>query len=103
MTTEDTRRQRRKRLAQRYPLSLKVVLASGEGVTRDISAQGIYIACTGDMTTDDAIDFVVEFGAGEAEGRVKLRCKGKIVRVERGEWGTGIAAKIVSSAIELQD
>ena len=54
---------RNRRRAPRYQLALKVRLDGGEGVTRDLSATGVYFTCDRQFAPDSPIEFVVQFDA----------------------------------------
>jgi hypothetical protein len=66
------------------------------GVTRDISASGVYFYIGKDIGTPQQLDFVLafppEFTLSETR---KVRCRGEVVRIERDTpSGIGIAAAI---------
>lgn len=88
------------RSATRYPLALKVVLSEGHGVTRDISATGVYFSCDGAFEPNSKIDFVVQFEAAPGDAPMQLRCQGTVVRVEEADGRTGVAARISSHVME---
>ena len=87
------------RSEERVVMTVPVVLPDGtQGVTRDISASGIYFE-TDPLPLVSPLSFTVEFkndgGAGMA-----LRCRGQVVRVERNGGRVGVAARILESRLE---
>ncbi len=89
---------------RRYNLSLPVrvrVKAQPSlelpATTRDISSAGIYLMMSQDMQPGSGLEFEITL-PGEVSGgkTVRIRCRGKIVRVNRqkGEDKVGVAARI---------
>jgi hypothetical protein len=88
------------RSEERVNMSVPVTLAGGAtGLTRDISASGIYFETDNEPVGDSPLAFTVEFkndtGAGMA-----LRCRGQVLRVEHHGARVGIAARIIESKLE---
>ena len=96
MITEQLERRR----GQRIHTALPVILKSAQGVTRDVSASGVFF-WTSDSTCalGDLISFSVELK--RPEGRMVLKCQGDVVRTESRATEIGVAVKIVESAMEL--
>jgi hypothetical protein len=91
-----------KRRDERVKAALPVRVAGGQpGLTRDVSASGVFFETDEEMSSGSAIEFAVEFD-GPA-GRMVMRCSGEIVRVERSGGKVGVAAKILESKLELKD
>lgn len=87
-----------RREEERVQTGLKVVLDEGIGVTRDVSASGVYFSTDTDYAAGSEISFAIELDA--PRGRLMLKCRGQIVRVERRDGRIGVAAKIVASKLE---
>lgn len=89
-----------KRKDQRIHIALPVFLKNAQGVTRDVSAAGVYfwisefICAPGDL-----IDFAVELR--RPGGRLMLKCRGDVVRTEARTNEIGVAVKILESVMEL--
>lgn len=91
---------RERRRGQRIHIALPVFLKNAQGITRDVSAAGVYfwisefICAPGDL-----IDFAVELR--RPGGRLVLKCRGDVVRTEARNNEIGVAVRIVESAMEL--
>ncbi len=95
-----------KRRAQRFPMTLPVNLKVGqlEGAeieavqTHDVSSGGIYFEYESHLEVGTSLEFVLTLpGEITQGGSVRIRCMGKVVRVDRAsEQGDhlGIAATI---------
>jgi hypothetical protein len=92
--------QSEKRRGLRIHTTLPVILKNAQGITRDVSASGVYfwisefICAPGEL-----IDFVVELK--QPKRRMVLKCLGDVVRTEPHANEIGVAVKIVESAMEL--
>ena len=69
------------------------------GVTRNVSASGVFFETNVDYAVGSKVNFVIEL-EGLREERSMLTCQGEIVRVEHRDGKVGIAAKIVASTLE---
>jgi len=77
-----------------------VILENATGVTRDVSPSGVFFWTKGGaFTAGDRIRFVVEVDG--PTGRMRLNCRGDIIRTEHGEAIVGVAVKIRESALEF--
>jgi hypothetical protein len=95
-----TEKQTEKRKGQRIHTALPVVLKDAHGVTRDVSASGLFfwtseIACE----LGQLISFSIEIK--RPKGRMRLKCQGDVIRTEPRPCKVGIAVKIIESAMEL--
>ncbi|MEO7741665.1 MAG: PilZ domain-containing protein, partial [Usitatibacter sp.] len=57
-----------------------IVEGRAAGITRDVSASGVFFETDEKMAEGNAIEFTVEFDS--PTGKLVLRCSGQIVRVE---------------------
>jgi len=78
-----------------------VRLDRGTGVTRNISASGVFFVTGGDYVPGNKINFTIEL-AGLRGGTLMLRSWGKIVRIEIGRGIVGVGAKILASKLETK-
>jgi acyl-coenzyme A thioesterase PaaI-like protein len=78
---------------------LAVAFEGGHGVTRDVSASGLYFETDSPCTLGGAISFSVNFDS--PAGKMALKCRGRVVRVERNEGRMGVAVNVVESMIEV--
>ena len=89
-----------KRRGQRIQTALPVFLKNAEGITRDVSASGVYFwTSESSCALGELISFSVELK--RPEGRMMLKCQGDVVRTELCNGMMGVAVKINESAMEL--
>ncbi|WP_255539262.1 PilZ domain-containing protein [Polynucleobacter sp. 71A-WALBACH] len=88
-------RERSPRVKASFPMT---VADGGTGVTKDISATGIYFEVNSKQEEGNVISFWVELDT--PGGKLKLVCEGEIVRVEEDGGKTRVATKIISQEIE---
>lgn len=86
-----------KRRQQRIPIALPVYLKNTTGVTRDVSATGVFFWTGYACMRGDFIRFEVELH--RPIGKLKLNCQGDVVRTEPGESTTGVAVRITQSSM----
>lgn len=87
------------RSEDRVSMVVPVSLPGGAaGITRDISATGIYFETDASTAVDRPLDFTVEFS--NDAGGMTLRCKGEVIRVEHLGTRIGVAARILESKLE---
>jgi hypothetical protein len=71
------------------------------GMTKDVSASGVFFETDEDMADGSPIEFTVELES--PSGKLVLRCSGQIVRVDRSGGKLGVAAKILDSKLEMKN
>ena len=81
---------RRTRISARLPVNVNGV----RGVTRDISTTGMFIVQSIQHEMGSHVDFWLDMDT--PEGKVKLCCKGEVMRVENLDGKVGIGVKILS-------
>ena len=87
------------RSQERVSTTVPVKLEGGaKGVTRDVSPTGIFFETDEDMSNSSVIHFTLEFD--NPSGKLLLKCRAEIVRVEKGNGKIGVAAKIIESQLE---
>ena len=83
------------RCADRFGAKLPVEMNGIPGLTRNISATGIYFETETDQAPGPRVHFTVEVVVrGE---KSKLPCDGEVIRVDQKDGTTGIAVKLESS------
>lgn len=87
-----------KQREERVYCELPVGLGEAKGVTRDISASGIYFETDLQLTPGSLIDFVIAYDT--PGGGMTLKCHGQILRIEQHDNRLGVAAKIIESKLE---
>ena len=81
--------------ADRFDTELPVEIGGIQGLTRNISATGIYFQIEWMQEPGSRVRFTVEVNVrGE---KLKLVCDGEVIRVDHNDGGLGIAAKLDSS------
>lgn len=84
-----------RRAADRFSSELPVEINGTHGLTRNVSATGVYFETTVDKAPGSKVQFVVEVMVkGEL---LKMVCSGEVVRVEHKVTTVGIAVKLSSS------
>ena len=86
-----------KRGEERVQAGLRVSLGSSVGLTRDVSASGLYFEIEGSFAAGEAITLAVEIDT--AAGKIALWCHGKVVRVEQRGREQGVAVQILDSML----
>lgn len=87
-----------KRIEKRARSTLTLDLQKAKGITRDISASGIFFETDANYRLESTIDFEWDFDT--PQGTMTLRCQGNIVRVEPRGTRVGVAVNITESTIE---
>ena len=94
-----------KRRAKRFPMRLPVAVTADQKKpeqvveTRDVSSNGIYFEFGDPLELGSAVEFLLTMPEPITKGSpVRIRCMGKVVRIERDNPGdgahTGVAATI---------
>lgn len=94
------RRRKKKEMRgdKRIPAAMPVDLANvATGMTRDISASGIFFETNTEYEPGNSIVMALEFTT--PAGRLQFRCQGVIVRVEQHDSRMGVAVKIAESRL----
>ncbi len=88
-----------KRANSREASALQLQLGGGgSGVTRDVSASGVFFETDIEQVAGSLIDFTIEFET--PGGPMRLKCHGQIVRTEQHGTRQGAAVKILESKFE---
>lgn len=86
-----------KRVSAVFPVNLEGGLT---GLTRDVSASGIFFEADIENTTGSLINFTLEFEG--PSGGMTLKCQAEVLRVEQQGSRIGVAAKIIDSKFEAR-
>jgi len=79
---------------------LPVFLKNTEGITRDVSASGVFFWTSEPVCVPgELISFTVELK--RPGGRMMLKCQGDVVRTEPRATEIGVAVKFTESAMEF--
>ena len=86
---------KKQRAADRYVSELPIEINGAQGVTRNISATGIYFETTVEPEPGSKVHFTVDV---IVEGEpLKMVCSGEVVRVDHKDGTVGIAVKLANS------
>ncbi|WP_223541634.1 PilZ domain-containing protein [Pseudomonas sp. BF-RE-26] len=81
---------------EQVTLSLQLI-GGGNGVTRDISASGLYFETDSEQQVGNLIDFEIELDT--PGGPMKFKAQGQIVRVEQQDGRAGLGVKLLASRL----
>src|SRR3954469_20135318 len=88
------------RTEERVRAALRVSLGDATGVTRDVSASGLYFETDRPFTAGQPITLAVDIDT--AGGKIALWCEGIVVRVDGSGAQRGVAVRIVESNLKAQ-
>ena len=86
------------RTEERISCGLPVDLGSATGMTRDISASGVFFETDATYPLSSSIHFQVELNTPTCSSLVT--CHGEIVRIEPRDKKVGVAVKIIEASVE---
>jgi hypothetical protein len=92
-----------RRRAWRYPVHLDVNLENGKGVSRDVSASGIYFETDAALTPGQVINFSFCLEKVYPDVRLDLKCAGTIARIDQRGGRVGVAVTIDAWSFEPSD
>lgn len=86
------------RIEPREQITLPLqLIGGGNGVTRDISASGLYFETDSELQVGSLIDFEIELDT--PGGPMKFKAQGQIVRIEPQGGRTGAGVKLLASRL----
>ena len=89
-----------KRRGPRIQTALPVFLKNTQGITRDVSATGVYFWTSESVCAlGELISLAVKLE--RPAGTMLLKCRGDVVRTESSGGTFGVAVKIAESVMEL--
>lgn len=94
-------REQEKRRDERIFTALPVDLGTATGITRNVSASGVFFEVDATYLLGSTISFTVALDT--PGGKMMLKCEGEIVRIEPRDARMGVAVKIVESTLEPVD
>jgi hypothetical protein len=83
-----------RRKAPRFQVALPVELPEGTGITRDLSACGVFFETDRVFAVEEVIQFALVLEHIDPSRPVRLRCRGQVVRVERGDHTMEVAVAV---------
>ena len=95
MAKEDQEKRGRERVCTALP----VRMGTATGMTRDVSASGIFFETDARDAVGELISLTVELDT--PRGKRMLKCQGDVVRIEPRDTRVGVAVKIIESTMVL--
>ena len=92
-----------RREAARFPVTLSVTFAGGQGWTRDVSATGMFLTTDSALRVGAPIQFTLLLESAEPGAPREVTCEGVVVRVEPRAGSHGVAIRIDSYDIKHAD
>jgi hypothetical protein len=94
MTTPDVPVFRDRRQTHRIAVQLPLELENGKGVTRDVSASGVFFLTDVSFSIGTPITFCLLLEQVDPLGPLRVRCQGQVVRLECCKGKAGVAVAI---------
>ncbi len=95
MTKSEKSKGTEMRAADRFPSELPLHIGGTDGLTKNVSATGVYFETSVQAQAGSKVSFVVEvLIRGQS---VNMVCSGQVVRVDRQNNRVGMAVKLTSS------
>jgi hypothetical protein len=91
-----------RRRTQRFQVVLPVELTDGTAVTGDLSACGVFFETSRVFVPGECIQFTLILEHVNPGHRVRLSCRGRVVRVEPCSTGVGVAVAITAYRLDSQ-
>jgi PilZ domain len=90
----------KRRQAQRFRVALPVELVDGTAVTRDFSTCGVFFKTSQTCVPGECLEFTVVLEHVDPGHLLRLRCQGRVVRVEPHSTRVGVAVAITAYRID---
>jgi hypothetical protein len=87
-----------RRRSKRIHVALPVILENESGVTRDVSASGVFFWKSGTFIYGESVSF--SMGRKTESGNFTLKCRGIVTRTEPRGSDVGVAMRITEKAME---
>ena len=84
---DDSPCQPESRAAPRHEVEVPVRCSAGAGVTRDMSASGLFFMAGGSFEEGQQVQLELTFDYADPTSPLDVRCWGRVCRVERAESG----------------
>lgn len=86
------------RKEERILVTHSVDMGNAKGITRDISVSGVYVETAMPYVPQGKISFTMKLDS--PWGKLILKCKGEVIRIENRDSGVGLAVRINESVME---
>jgi hypothetical protein len=91
-----------RRSALRYHIATPVRFPGGSGVTRDLSAAGLFFLTEKRFEVGQSVELSITLGHADPQCPMELTCRGRVCRVERREpemcRGTALGVAVVADS-----
>lgn len=94
MERQDVNRRTEERVAAELPVNL----GTATGTTRDVSVSGVYFEVDATYALGSGVEFEVTLET--PGGRMLMKCRGDIVRIEPRDKRVGVAVRLTESKLE---
>lgn len=91
-----------RRKAPRFQVALPVELLEGRGISRDLSAGGVFFETDRVFGLGEVIQFALVLEYIDPGQPVRLQCRGRVVRLERRGNTMGVAVAIAAYRLDAQ-
>ena len=91
-----------RRKAPRFQVALPVELVEGTGVTRDLSAGGVFFETDRVFGLGEVSQFALVLEYIDPRQPVRLQCRGRVVRLERRGNTMGVAVAIAAYRLDAR-
>jgi hypothetical protein len=81
------------RSEERIAVALPVVFEGGEGLTRDVSASGMFVETEAVLPLGARVDLLIDFRE-QTRQELWVKCEADVLRIEEKEPHRGIAAAV---------
>lgn len=88
-----------RREARRYSVALSIDFGDFTGTTRNISEVGVLLQTEKTLNQGDEVEFALVFGEYDPGGFYRVRCAGRVVRVEQQETTYIVAVRLTSYSL----
>lgn len=90
-----------RRRAERFKGAIPIELKDGRGLSRDFSTDGIYFETDQSFSIGEHIDFTMQLDHADQANPLRVRCQGKVVRLEAAFGMSGVAVAITTHQFEV--
>jgi len=91
-----------RRKAPRFRVAIPVELLEGTGITRDLSAYGVFFETDRSFALGEVIQFALVLEYIDPRQPVRLQCRGHVVRLERQGNTVGVAVAVTAYRLDAQ-
>lgn len=89
-----------KRRSFRFKGEIPLEIKQGTGITRDLSADGLYFYTDKPVFMGERMELVLRLDHQRLVQRVKLHCQADVARIEPGRDKVGVAVTITRHRVE---